>query len=492
MNPADFTKFDALGLAELVRDRDVSPSELVEAAFLRIDQVNDRVNAVVFRFDEARQTAAGPLPVGSFCGVPFLVKNLDGAVAGKPLTMGSRALRDYVSPCDSELISRYRRAGLIFVGATNSPELGLMPTTEPELHGPTRNPWNLAYSAGGSSGGAAAAVAAGIVPAAHGGDGGGSIRIPASCCGLFGLKPSRGRMPLGPNMSDGWSGLAVPHVITRSVRDSAALLDATHGPDLGAPYVAPAPERPYLEEVGRSPGKLRIAFTSHSLLGEHTHPDCIEAGENAAELLSSLGHVVDEAKVPILPEELRLAFLTVVSACTAATVANVAAMVKRAPRSDMFEPSTWFLRQVGCALSAADYEVARVTLGRMTRTIGEYFTKYDLAMTPTMAYPPARLGEFAVKPAERVGLAVLRAGAPKTILRRIMLEMAGRIFEKTANTMLFNMTGQPAMSVPLFWNGEKLPIGIQLAARYGEEATLLQLASQLEQARPWMHRQPPV
>lgn len=493
MNLADFSKYDALGLAELVRDREVSPRELVEASLLRVDQVNDRVNAVIFRFDEeARQAAAKPLPASSFSGVPFLVKNLDGAVAGKPLTMGSRALRDYVSPCDSELVSRYRGAGLIFVGATNSPEFGLMPTTEPELHGATRNPWNLAYSAGGSSGGAAAAVAAGIVPAAHGSDGGGSIRIPASCCGLFGLKPTRGRMPLGPTISDGWNGLAVPHVITRSVRDSAALLDATHGQDLGAPYVAPAPDRPYLKEVGQSPGKLRIAFTTCSLMGERTHPDCVEACENAAKLLSSLGHVVDEAKIPILPEELRLAFLTVVSACTATTVASVAAMVKRTPRSDMFEPSTWFLRQVGCALSAADYEMARVTLGRVTRTIAEFFTKYDLAMTPTMAYPPARIGEFNVTPAERLGLAVLRAGAPKAILRRTMVAMAGRIFEKTANTMLFNITGQPAMSVPLFWNAEELPIGIQLAARYGEEDTLLQLASQLEQTRPWMHRHPQV
>jgi amidase len=291
-------------------------------------------------------------------------------------------------------------------------------------------------------------------------------------------------------MSDGWNGLAVPHVITRTIRDSAALLDATHGPDLGAPYVAPAPERPYFSEVGQSPGKLRIAFTTRSLLGEHTHPDCVEAGRDAARLLSSQGHDVEETPLPIVPEELRLAFLTVVCACTAATVANVAAMVREAPRPDMFEPSTWFLRQVGCALSAGDYEMARVALGRASRTIANFFEKHDLVMTPTMAYPPARIGEFDPRPAERLGLAVLRAGAPKVLLLRIMLEMAGRILEKTANTMLFNMTGQPAMSVPLFWNHEGLPIGIQFAARFGDEVTLLRLASQLEQARPWIDRRP--
>lgn len=491
MNRADYDQHDAVGLADLLRRRKVSAAELAEAAFARMDEVNDRINAVIFRFDEeARQTAAGLLPNGPFSGVPFLVKNLDGAVAGKPLTMGSRSLRQYIAPHDSELIARYRRAGVVFVGITNSPELGLLAITEPELHGPTCNPWNLAYSPGGSSGGAAAAVASGIVPAAHGSDGGGSIRIPASACGLFGLKPTRARMPLGPDVSDGWNGFVVPHVITRSVRDSAALLDATHGPDVGAPYVAPAAGRPFVEELGHSPEKLRVAFTTRSVLGERTHSDCLKACEDAAKLLSALGHDVEEAELPISPEELRLAYLTVVSACTAATVDSISRLLGHSPRSDLFEASTWFLRQAGLALSAADYEQARTTIGRISRIMGEFCGKRDVVMTPTMAYPPVQIGELGLTPAERAGLAVLRAGAPKFVLRRVLAELAGRMFEKTANTMLFNMTGQPAMSVPLWWNGEGLPIGVQFAGHFGDEGTLLRLASQLEQARPWAHRRP--
>jgi amidase len=491
MNQAEFIKNDAVGLAQLIHRHEVSASELVEAALVRMEEVNHRLNAVIFRFiEDARQTAARPN--GSFGGVPFLVKNVDGAMAGKPLTMGSRALRDYISLRDSELVARYRRAGLIILGSTNSPEFGLLAVTEPEFHGPTRNPWNLDHSPGGSSGGAAAAVAAGIVPVAHGSDGGGSIRIPASACGLFGLKPSRGRMPLGPDISDGWSGLAVPHVLTRSVRDSAALLDATQGPDIGAPYAAPPQDRPFIEEMGRSPGRLRVAFTTRSLLGDRTHPDCIEACTDAAKLMSSLGHEVVEVNVPISPEELRMAFLTVVCACTAATVRRIAAMIGKAPRPRSFEPPTWFLRQVGCAYSAADYESARATIGRVSRTFGEFSRAHDVMMTPTMAYPPARVGELALKIYERLGLAVLRAGAPKVVLRRVLLNLAARHFEKTANTMLFNMTGQPAMSVPLFWNSQGLPIGVQFASRFGDESTLFRLASQLEQARPWSHRLPPL
>jgi amidase len=490
MNYADYARHDAVGLADRIRHREVSAGELVDIAFVRMNEVNGYLNAVIFRLEEQARQAAANFQAGLFGGVPFLLKNLDADAAGVPLTMGSRALRNYIAPCDSELVARYRSAGLIFVGTTNSPELGLLPTTEPELHGPTRNPWNFAYSVGGSSGGAAAAVAAGIVPAAHGSDGGGSIRIPASACGLFGLKPTRGRMPLGPDMSDGWNGLVVPHVISRSVRDSAALLDATYGADVGAPYVISPPDRSFMQEVGCHPGKLRVAFTSRSVLGEHTHQDCLEACEDVSKLLVGLGHDVEEVELPLSPEELRLAYLTVISACTAAAIDDIARLLGQSPRSDLFEVSTWFLRQVGLALSASDYEQARKTIGHASRTMGEFFTKHDVVMTPTMAYPPVEIGEFDLKPAERVGLAILRAGAPKFVLRRVLAEMAAKMFEKTANTMLFNMTGQPAMSVPLSWNRQALPIGIQFAGRFGDEATLLRLASQLEQARPWADRRP--
>ena len=492
MNYADYAKYDAVGLAELVRHREVTASELTETTLARMDEVNPRINAVIHRYDKkARASAAGVLPEGPFLGVPFLVKNLlDGALFGTPLTMGSRALRDYIAPHDSELVARYRRAGVVFAGTTNSPELGLLGTTEPELHGPTRNPWNLTYSSGGSSGGAAAAVAAGIVPVAHGGDGGGSIRIPASACGLFGLKPTRGRLPMGPDASDSWNGFVVPHVISRSVRDSAAFLDVAQGADIGAPYVAPEPERPFLEEVGRSSGRLRIAFITRSILGQSTHPDCIAACEDAARLVSSLGHSVEEASLPILAEEARLAYLTVVAACTAADVTSIAQLLGKQLRPEHFEASTWFMKEIGEAFSAADLERARITIGRVSRAVAGFYSKYDVMMTPTLAYPPVQIGELDLKPIERAGLAVLRAVKPKFMLKRVLVELASTMLEKTSNTMLFNMTGQPAMSVPLFWSAAGLPIGIQFAGRFGDEATLLRLAAQLEQERPWAERRP--
>jgi amidase len=492
MKYAEYARYDAIGLAELVRHREVSASELTEAALARMDEANPRVNAVVHRYDEmARASAKGELPDGAFRGVPFLVKNLsDGALSGTPLTMGSRALRDYVTPHDSELVARYRRAGVVFTGTTNSPELGLLGTTEPELYGPTRNPWNLAHSSGGSSGGAAVAVATGIVPVAHASDGGGSIRIPASACGLFGLKPTRGRLPLGPDASDSWNGFVVPHVVTRSVRDSAAFLDATHGPEVGAPYVAPKPERPYLEEIGHSPGRLRIAVIRQSILGKATHPDCIDACEDAAKLVCSLGHSVDEPTLPIATADARLAYLTVVAACTAADITSIEHLLGTRVHPQHVEASTWFMKQIGDAFSAADLERARVTIGQLSRAIAGVLMNYDVIMTPTMAYPPARIGEFDLKPIERIGLAVLRAVSPKFVLKRVLIELAASMLEKTPNTMLFNMTGQPAMSVPLYWNAAGLPIGIQFAGRFGDEAMLFRLAAQLEQARPWADKRP--
>lgn len=492
MKYTDYARFDAIGLADLVRRREVSAGELTEAALARMDEVNPHINAVIHRYDgKARACAAGELPEGPFQGVPFLLKDLpDGAHCGTPLTMGCRALKDYIAPHDSELVARYRRAGVVFAGTTNTPELGLLGTTEPELHGPTRNPWNLTHSSGGSSGGAAAAVAAGIVPAAHGGDGGGSIRIPASACGLFGLKPTRGRLPLGPDASDSWNGFVVPHVITRSVRDSAAFLDVTHGSEGGASHIAPEPERPFLEEVGRNPGSLRIAVLKRPILGETEHPDCSRAREDAAKLVSSLGHSVEEAGLPISSEEARLAYLTVVAACTAADITGISQVVGRPLGPQHFESSTWFMKQIGDSFSAADFERARITIGRASRAIAGFLTKYDVIMTPTLAYPPVRIGELDLKPMERASLAMLRIVRPKFVLKRALIELAAGLLEKTPNTMLFNMTGQPAMSVPLFWNPAGLPIGVQFAGRFGDEATLLRLAAQLEDETPWANRRP--
>lgn len=491
MKHEDYVRHDATSLAELVRRREVTPRELVDAALARIDSVNPKVNAVVHRFDErARRDAEGALPEGPFRGVPFLVKDLDGELAGAPLTMGSRALRGHVAPRDSELFARFRRSGVVFVGKTNTPELGLLAVTEPELFGPTRNPHHLGHVPGGSSGGSAAAVAAGIVPVAHGGDGGGSIRIPASCCGLFGLKPTRGRMPLGPEVTEGWCGFVVPHVISRTVRDSAAFLDATHGADPGAPYVAASPERPFADEVGRDPGRLRVAFTTRSMLGDGTDPLCKQACEDTAGQLSSMGHDVVEAQLPIDAHELRLAYLVVVAACTAEAVDATRTLTGKPPSPELFEPPTWLLWQVGHALSAAEFEHARSVIGRASRAVGAFFERFDVLLSPTLAHPPARIGELALKPHERIGLAALRRAAPRAVLRRVLEDLAGRSFEKTPNTMLFNMTGQPAASLPLHRSPAGLPIGVQLAARLGEEALLLRLAGQLEQASPWADRLP--
>ncbi|HSP78519.1 MAG TPA: amidase, partial [Myxococcaceae bacterium] len=326
----EYDALDATALAELIRKKEVHPSELVEEAISRIEALNPRLNAVVPKmYEQARKAAAGPLPEGPFSGVPFLVKDFDGYLAGEPYTGSCRALTGFVPERDAELIARYRRAGVLFVGKTNTPELAILGTTESRLRGPARNPWNLEHSTGGSSGGSGASVAARVVPMAHGGDGGGSIRIPASACGLFGLKPTRARNPLGPFVGEGWGGFVQQHILCLSVRDSAAMLDATHGPEAGAPYVAPPPARPFLEEVGASPGKLRIAFSATSRFGRTIHPDCVDAVQDAARLCQELGHeVVEEA--PVLDrEEMVRAYLVTVAANVAVDLVEMGQLIGR-------------------------------------------------------------------------------------------------------------------------------------------------------------------
>ena len=354
---------DALALADLVRRREVTPSELLEAAFARMDAVNPKLNAVVRRMEgEARAAIAAGLPEGPFTGVPFLLKDLMAECAGVPLTCGSRFLTGWVPGRDGELVRRYRRAGLVIAGKTNTPELGITPVTEPALFGPARNPWDLSLTAGGSSGGSAAAVAAGIVPMAHGGDGGGSIRIPAACCGVFGLKPTRGRTPLGPSVGEAWQGLVVEHVLSRSVRDSAAALDATAGPDAGAPTVPPPPARPFLSEVGTPPSRLRIAVTTKPFLGSSVAPVCVEAVAATAMLLRELGHEVDEAAPPLDRESFSLAFVTVLAAETSSEVEEAARRLGHRPAPRDLEEATWALALLGRALSAEALSTALRTL----------------------------------------------------------------------------------------------------------------------------------
>lgn len=489
MTPEEYLTYDALALAELVRTKKASPRELLDASLAVIDRHEPKVNAVIHRLDASARAQAEKVSEGAFAGVPFLVKDLDGTLANAPWNAGSRALKGYIAPNDSELFARYRRAGLVFVGKTNTPEFGLLAVTEPELHGATRNPWNLDHVPGGSSGGAAAAVAYGAVPVAHAGDGGGSIRIPASACGLFGLKPTRGRMPLGPK-GEGWHGFVVPHVLSRTVRDSAAFLDATHGRDVGAPYVAPAPRGSFLAAVTQAPAKLRVGFTSRSLLGEHTHDECKKALAVAMELCASLGHEVVELDVPVERDAVRVAYLTIVAAGAAFAVEEAGRIMKREVGPDDFEATTWFLAQVGGALSALDLERARATVALVQRSIGELFEAIDVLSTPTLAYPPAKVGELAPKPAERLALRALRAVPAKPALERALFELAKNALERTPNTMLFNMTGQPAMSVPLHWGAGSLPIGVQFVGKFGDEETLLSLAGQLELASPWASRRP--
>jgi amidase len=486
-----YDALDATALAELVRKKELHPTELVEESISRIEAVNPKLNAVVHKmYEQARKAAAGPLPQGPFSGVPFLVKDLDGYLAGEPYAGGCRALVGFVPDHDSELMARFRRAGVIFVGKTATPELGILGVTEPALNGPTRNPWNPEHTPGGSSGGSAACVAARVVPMAHGGDGGGSIRIPASACGLFGLKPTRARNPLGPDVGEGWGGFVQQHVLTRSVRDSAAMLDATHGADPGAPYAAPPPARPFLQEVGTAPGRLRIAFSTGSLFGKHVHPDCKAAVQDAVKLCQELGHELVEDAPRFDREELVRAYLVNIAANTTVQMDEIARQMGKPVNADDVEPTTWALVQLGTILTAADLQRARNTMHRAGRLMAAFHERYDLFLDATLAYPPVRIGELAPRSAELAALALLRKLPLKPVFLKLLDELAGNSLERTPNTQLFNQTGQPAMSVPLYWNAAGLPVGVQFSARFGDEATLFRLASQLEQARPWAGRKP--
>ncbi len=464
---------DATALAGLVRSKHATPLELVDDAIKRIEKLNPALNAVIHpMFDAARESAQGKLPDGPFQGVPYLLKDILAACKGVPLTSGSRMLKDFVPDHDSELVARLRRAGFIFVGKTNTPEFGFLPTTEPLLFGATHNPWDLGHSVGGSSGGSSAAVAARLVPAAHANDGGGSIRIPASCCGLFGLKPTRGRITLGPDIGDIMNGLVVEHAVTLSVRDSAAILDATSGPMPGDPYFAPPPARPYAEEVKAPPGRLRIAFSVNAPTGVDVHPDCVAAVRDAAALCESLGHHVEERDPPIAGDMLTQAFMVPWTAGAAVTLDSMAMFSGVTATKENVEPLSFALAEAGRQHTAPMYLMSIGLLQRIAREVARFMQKYDVWLTPTLAEPPPPLGSFDAPPDNPLG-PLMRAAAYAPF------------------TPIQNVTGQPAMSVPLFWNDAGLPVGAHFVGRYGDEATLFRLAAQLEQARPWIERKPP-
>ncbi|MEE4607790.1 MAG: amidase [Desulfobacteraceae bacterium] len=491
---AEYEDYDALGLAELVRDKKVTPQELCEAALHRIDRANPILNAVVCRMDaEARRRAVTPAD-GPFTGVPFLLKDLNFADRGIPMTNGCKALRSYRPDYEDEMVVRFKRAGLVIVGRTNTPEFGLMAVTEPELFGPCRNPWNPAYSPGGSSGGSAAAVAAGVVPMASAGDGGGSIRIPSSYCGLFGLKPSHGRNPNGPGHARNWQGAVQAHVISRSVRDSAAALDATCGPDTGAPYEIRPPVRPYRQEVGADPGRLKIAFNTRSPVGTPVHPECVKAVEDAARLLDGMGHYVQEALPDVDGRALAKSYVTMYFGEVATDIRELQRRIGRRARRRDVEAVTWLLGLLGRTLTAADFVAAMRRWDLEARNMGRFFEDYDLYLTPTTAHPHTAIGELAPRGIEALMIRTVNTLGLGGLLKRsgMVDRMAERSLERVPFTQLANLCGLPAMSVQLHWTDTGMPCGVQFIGPFGTEDRLFRLAAQLEAARPWFARRPPL
>ena len=470
---SEYDSYDALGLAELVAKRRISAAELLEAAIARIEAMNPTINAVVQKmYDAAHATVAAGLPAGPLSGVPFLIKDLYAWCKGAGSGNGSRLFDGFVAEQDFTIVERYKAAGLVILGRTNTPEFGLAPTTEPVANGPTRNPWDRSRSAGGSSGGATAAVACGMVPVAHATDGGGSIRIPAANCGVFGLKPTRGRTPSGPFVGEGWSGMAVGHAVTRSVRDSAALLDATAGSAPGDPYWAPPARRPFLQEVGADPGRLRIAFSTRSPSGGGVHAECVAATTNAAKLCAELGHSVAEAAPSFDMGAMRWARDVVIAASVRNGIDTRLEALDRPLRDGELERITALWAERGLKYTARDYARAIVILHGIGRRFGAFFADYDVLMTPVLSQPPEPLGAT-------------------NMMSDDLDAFIERLFHLVCFTRQINVTGGPAASIPLHWTPEGLPVGVHFVADFGNEATLFRLAAQLEQAQPWRDRRPP-
>jgi amidase len=489
----DYAKYDGLGLAELVHKKKVSPTELVEEAINRIETHNPKLNAVVFKlYDRARNSAKGKLPNGPFTGVPFLIKDLHATLEGTPTSHGNKLWRNIPATVTTELVKRWENSGAIVVGRSNTPEFGLMPYTESDTLGPALNPWDVTRTPGGSSGGSGAAVAARFVPFASAGDGGGSIRIPASACGIFGLKPTRGRTPTGPIIGESWNGFDIDHVVTRSVRDSAAMLDATKGQDVGAPYVIPD-AGPFLKEVGENPGKLRIAFTTKPMLGKNVHPDCLKGVEETVALLRKLGHEVVEDAPAINGEEYSLHFLTIISGQMRADIEEAAEMAGKKVSPADYDITTFGAGLFGTILKASDYVRALRYLQAKSRDVGRFFEKYDVLLTPVLNQPPVKIGALKPSAGEQAQLKfVARTGATWLLeALGVIKPIAAQTYEFIPWTPVFNVSGQPAMSVPLHWNDEGLPIGMHFVGRWGDEATLFRLAGQLEKAKPWFDKAPP-
>lgn len=473
LTESEWVRLDALAMAELVKKRQVSPQELVETAIARIQRMNGEVNAVV-RFDVQQARQAGNSTQASnalFAGVPFLLKEVGPFEHGKFVSFCSRFFDSLEGTYNSTIVERYRAAGLINLGRTSSPELGLCPATEPALFGPCRNPWNLEHQSGGSSGGAAAAVAARMVPIAQGSDGGGSIRLPASHCGVYGLKPTRGRTPYGPVLGEGWGGFVSIHVLSLTVRDSAAALDATQGPAPGDPYAAPAPHHPYLDAIAAHPGRLKIAMVTTTASGEKVHPQVAEAVTQTATLLQSLGHSVEPFVLPFDEEACLRDFWLIVGANASALVTWRSSVLGRPPKAEELEPITRAIVEDAQTKSAAEYAAAMQRCHGLGRKMGEIFQRYDVILSPIFAAPPAPIGAFSMQQDDLAAYHIqCRTGMPFT--------------------WWFNVAGCPAASLPLGWSSDGLPIGVQVACAYGRDDLVLSVSAQLEAAQPWLERLP--
>ena len=469
---AEYDRYDGLGLAGLIAAKEISAREVMDEAIARAEKLNPALNAIVFAaYDRAREAASGAPAQGPFAGVPMLLKDMRGDAVGMPTRSGSRMVPVVPADHDSTLVARFRAAGLIPMGKTNVPEFGILPTTESVLYGPARNPWNLEYSTGGSSGGSAAAVAAGIVPLAHATDGGGSIRIPASCCGLVGLKVSRGRVTQSPGASDSSLGLSVDNVVSRSVRDTAAILDHISAPDYGDPYFALPPETPFLDAIAREPKGLRIAMSKTVMQDETVHPEVSTALQNAAKLCESLGHTVEDAMPEGISPMITTAFLTLWAGSAAYGVEALSRATGVEPSMDVLEGITLSIYERGKTLSAVQQTWAQQTLYRFARQVAKFHETYDLWLTPTLAAPTLKLGMVDVNERDfNKAFAPLIGYAPFTPMQ--------------------NGTGQPAINLPLHWTADGRPIGLQFAARTGNEILLLQFAAQVEKAAPWFDRRP--
>ncbi len=499
LSAAEYAGHDALGLAELVRRRETSALELLELAIDCAHRLNPQLNAIVTPMHEiARARAATPLS-GPFAGVPFLSKDIFQEYAGVPAAYGTRVLKDprFAPRHHAEITERWLRSGVVIFGRTNTPEFGAKGITEPEAWGPCRNPWNPEHTPGGSSGGSAAAVAAGIVPVAGANDGGGSIRIPAAHCGLFGFKPGRGRTPLGPQCVERMHGAVIDHVLTRSVRDSAAMLDATQGPEPGALFHIAPPERPYLEEIQRDPGRLTIGFSARSPIGTPVDAEAVRAVREAASLLESLGHHVEEAEPQLDGRQLGEDFITMWFATCAASMDEI--IRRTGCRAKDFELDTRAMAAFGRATRANVYVEGYLRWNGYAHQLADFHRRYDLFLTPALAAPPARVGEIRTPDWQQHTLRLLLSlGLEGLLLKTDLIQrMVEENLRRVPFTQLANLTGTPAMSVPLHWVEDAagrapLPLGVQFVAAPGGEGLLLRLAAELEQARPWAHRRPPL